>query len=304
MEIPSTNINDKKTIFINLFNLENIGFSKPIALKDAIGFSTTKQCDPKYLKLKDNKTYITLIKLYIDPINKPENNHYPLFISVSLNLFEDGKYIIDQTFIKNKISKPINLHSENEYFYNDKENKFYKKNVPILPNDIISEIYNIHIKPTKLIKGFPIKCKLSIQYLLILLISLIGYIFNCILWIISGKKYSYDIFGESAELKNKKEIQTGGDIKIGHTINFFGYSASLHSICVYCAIHFLLFVICYMLSIKPNFIYIILKYNFLTLIYGILSITLYEKFLPDTLIFIIKNISSMKSSIQWMKFKL
>lgn len=294
-----------KERFINSFAPEKIGFEKITPLIDAVGFSVSKLCDSKYIKTRNNKIYKSLVKIYLEPSKDNTNNIKPIHTSISLDLFEDDQYKLDHKYIRNQISKPIDYYTTDEYYFNDSLNKFYRKQIEIEPDHILNEIYQNHIKPTKFILGFIIRTNIFINILIKCIFALLSNFYNCLLWFISGKSFSFDIYKRIfIELKNKEEIKTKEDPKHGKTIKIFDYQASMHSIFSYCLIHLTIFAILFSLNYKPDFIRIILNYNLLTLMYGICSLVIYENFLPKIFRYLIKIFTEIAFNFDNRSFKI
>lgn len=301
-------MDDIKDNFIKSFNLESFGNYH--IFNDYIGFSVFKECDKKHVKVKNKKKYVSLIKIYLENNKNNKIEKIPIYIDVALCLYEDNKFYLNHDFIINKLSKPIDFFWYDEYFYNPNKNIFYKKNDEINPNKILEEVYMLHLKPTEPLKGLIIRAKLLINIFVKNLFLIINKLLNSILFIISGKAYSFNIYTQIFfDFKDKKEIEETESEKKVKPIKILGYPASFPSIFTYCLYHLIIYVLLFIfhIKLKPNFIKIIkiiLKYNFLTLVYVISSITIYEHFLPKILKYLIKKISKFYYYFENKKFKI
>jgi len=262
------------------------------------GFSIKKE-----LKGGINKN-TSLLKFYIPDNSKYSEKRKPIIISATYGKKSDKSVIIRD---KIKISDPIDLISKNEYYYNADINKLYKGKKEISPSELVKYIYNLHIKPTKYIKGFWLRTKLFFwKVIMEKFFAYISIFLHHFLYIISGDKYSYkpilreeilnnkiinSNFKEMIGEKENKEMKE--HLKKGRKFNFLGYEASRWTILFYSMLHLLFYIIFEYKNWHPAIIITILKNNFLTLIYVISSLWVMEIVVPTILKMFIKIISTL-----------
>lgn len=278
----------QKELFISNFNneLSKEGFSKPVAFMDAFGFSTSKK------RKQGGYNFVSIYKFYIKESELNSKNNIPINITASYGEeLADGSVRFFPTSIKRKITWPIDLVSDDEFFYNLVEDKFYFKNGEISPNQIINKIEFLHTKPTKLFKGFILLVKLFFWRILITnLFKFLYYFFIKILYILSGIKTKTSIWLvvlKKDSLKDKEDIEK--ELFANEKINIFGYHASAWSVVVYATIHLCAYSFWYFCScFNGDFLNKILSNGFLVITYVIPTLVLFERLIPRILEFFIK----------------
>lgn len=301
---------EQNKIFINKFNLKRYGFYKLTPFVDCnIGFSVLKK-----LNSNDNDN-VTLLKIYIDPeILKTEDEKKLLSVGVAYG--KKSKYGVTLRSFENiKLADPIDIECS-DYFYNIKTEKLYKNNKEITGDKFINEVYSKHIESTKPIRGLLVRTK--IKFWRTLMKSVYEFVFKffyCILWLISGNRYSYEPFSEEEILNNrvikskyeeikKQEREVKEELKESKKFDFFGYNASTWSIVFYSFLHLLIYTIFMYYDYKPIFITTILKNNFLTLVYVFFSLFIIEVAIPKFLMLLIKYFSKLSFNSKYKKIKL
>lgn len=308
-------IDNLKSNFLRQFNLQNNGFYNSIFLSDVkVGFSAVRDLDvaiKNKLKISDGKEYRTLFRVYIKDEDL-ENSlilKKPLIIRAHFNLVENNEFFRENyDFIKNDKYKPLDLTSK-DYFYDIGKDIFYdNKNKVVSAADITKKIYSQHIKTSKLFLGFYLRLKIYFWHkLLPNFFKLLSNLTICLLYIISGQKYSFDIIrryvditsfkdsvDESKKLENSKESKK---------ITIFDYSASFWSIFVYCLLHLALYTIFYLHNYKPNFINVLLSNNFLVIVYAIFSLSMFEVLIPKGLKALIRKFTLLSVNISMKSLK-
>ena len=262
-----------REIFKKQFRLPKEGFSSPVDLVDVnIGFQVSKD--------KSQNGFRSVFKIYIK--NKDFENKEtlkPLIITASYGKeYKDG-IITGSSDFKKKINWPIDLISSDDFFYNIKTNKFFDKNdKEINALNILKKIDKLHIKPSKPVRGIPLRAKLRYSNIISIIFSPI---FNFFFSIVSGIHYS--ISGKKVTLlSNLSENRTMESTQIsqGESINFYGFTLDLWIVFTYSILHLFALYIVYLFDYKPLWMIIIFNNNFLTLMYVIVSISIAKTFLP------------------------
>lgn len=300
----------KKKIFIDNFSFlrsydKFYGFVEFI--DDEFGFSVRRK-----LKSED---HASLISIDIDKkyLNNTELHGKPLYIRATYGRISENGIII-RDFNETKISDPVDLKSEGEYFYNVENNQFYKKKRKVTPEELIYKVYKLHIKPTRLIVGFWLRSKMFFFQILVHgIFILMSKTFSSFLYLISGNKYSYEPILEEEKLNDliiKSKWEKEGikpETSESNKFNFFGYKASQWSIFVYSLIHLVIY---FYITLSEFHIGTIDRFrgvfrnNFLSLAYVILSLSIFESLLPKFLIFLIKLFSKWSLKAKYKKLKI
>ena len=293
--------------FKNSFNLSSNGYEDPITLEDNdIGFSAKKDIEIKFnkkLKITENKKYLTLIQVLVRDLKKSKA---PISLSFDFVMKEQNEYVLGYSYIKNYF-RPLNIDSVDEYFYEPEKNIFYKKDKEIAADKILKNLYDLQMKPLKFFKGFKLRSKILLFKFISFMFYVIHNFLKFLLLVISGEIFIYDYLEElvTVNMKNfqQKKLIENSEMK-SKKIKIFDYEANIWSIFVFCTFHLLAFFILYFFKIMPNFIKILLKYNFLTIIYVLFALAVFDKLLPLLLKFLIKFSSKNEFDFKYIKLKI
>lgn len=145
---------------------------------------------------------------------------------------------------KSKASiRPIELESEGEYFYNEKIFRIEDKSGNQINGEkLLDTLFNKHIKNTYLIRGLPIRFKLSLKWKLVWLcdkiINFLKHILRNAFDIeLVSKEFSAGILMKykREDLKRKKaEMLIPPKVNQKERINLFGYPTSKHVVITFC----------------------------------------------------------------------
>lgn len=219
-----------------------------------------------------------------------------------------GVYLRDNQ----KINSPIDLVS-NDYLYDIDKNKIIFKNKELSAKELIDNIYNLHILPTKRFKGIYIRFKLYVwRILFVQFFYCFSKIFHFLLYIITGDKYSYNpvfdriiingktVFSSIESMIDKTEPNETN----GKKINFLGYDVDLWPIVFYSIFTLTAYLIFELKNIKPVFLVKILNSNFLLALYVVVSLWLIDVVVPLILKWLIKFNSKKSFSIKYKRLKI
>jgi hypothetical protein len=258
--------------FINIFDVEKVGFGKPIPLIDAgLGFSTIKH-------FKD--TYYTMAKVFIrsEDLDNISLERKPIYLKMDLVNKRDGEYFSEI----GKIKMPLNLLSRDDFFCDLEHRLLYEHGQIIDGATAFGKIYKLHTKSTKSIGGLYLRTKIRFFRTIPRLIGILKTLAYYQLFLISGERYNYNVIGkESRSMTGHKQEGSEKERKV--EISMLGYSGSFWSVVAYSAIHFALFTIFFLCEYKPLYIKTVLTNNFLTAIYIVSSLCIFEKLLPQLL---------------------
>jgi len=280
-------------------------------IDDEFGFSIKRK-----LKSED-KENVSLLKLYIAK-KDIEDGKEKKVLRISVSYGKDYKSSIGRNPDNIKSSDPIDLISEDEYYYSINDNKFFVNKFiigtrEIFACDILTGIYSDHVKSTKLLKGFWLRSKLYFWRVIVKYsFQFLSKLFYYCLYIISGDRYIYDPISGEGKINGRITSSRWEDIspepkenlESGDKINVFGYQAKTHSVIVYSSLHLVIYIIFETLKYKPEIITTIFKNNFLTLMYVICSLWIIEAAIPKILIYFIKSSSKLSIESLYRKIRI
>lgn len=148
-QLPS--LEDEKKKFIT-----NFAEYHPLPLKDDFGFSIIKSLG--------SAGWGSIFYIYINHEDiKTDKDIKPLTVLVNHGRIienKDGTYLTlnNRDKIK-KVTGPIEFASD-DYSYNKTLDKFYKKNIEITAKELFADLYLLHTKPTRPLRGFWLRLKL------------------------------------------------------------------------------------------------------------------------------------------------
>lgn len=270
--------------FRTQFSFAHDGFSEPIPWTDAVGFSRVRKFANEYASLYK----FGIVETELQNVSSRKS----LWISVSYGKETMGGISLGSE--KHTLSDPIELDFKDEFFCNVTTNKFYYHDKEITPQKILSTIEETHMKPTKKVGGFVLRCRLwfwrkflpsLIKYFDIFLIGL--------LWLVSGERIKENIFrrllGTRSE-RFKESIPTKeAEFEQSKTMDFFGYKAKRWSVVFYCGLHLLIFFFSFWRGMEYSWLTAIFTSNFLALCYVVISFAFTEALVPQTLKWIISK---------------
>lgn len=287
--------------FADRFDLYENGFSEQSLFIDGvIGFSVRKD------RTQNDRGFASLYKFYIDP-KKSETSDGKKIINVSVAYGERVEDYISLTpeGLKKKDSWPIDFTSATEYFYDDSSQTFFYKSKKSTATNLLLKAEKLHLRPTKLVVGFPIRSKLFWYRTFPIVVSnLVYYILIGLLYVLSGTKTKTNILfiGRKGSELFKDADKIAKEEFASEKINIFGYAASAWSVVLYSLIHLVLYYFWFMgwRSEDFSFITTILKNAFLTICYVIPSLVLFERLIPTL---IEKAIREMGNIYRYFAFR-
>jgi len=311
MENDTDYIKKQNENLIKKFKFNEYGFydQTPFDNQGVVGFSVKKKFD--------ETENVTLIRLFIggDDLSSG-NNKKPLFVDAEYRKENDNGPTSPMPG-KIDFNLPIHLNFKGCFYYNVITGEFYENNKKISGDELINDVYNSHIKPTKKFKGAFLRIKLYFWKIFLKnFFYCLSKFFYWILWLISGDIYTYqpvlkegahngtivesgfkERIGEYNDGKNKKLIDNLSESK---RLNFFGYDASYWSLVFYSGLHLLGYWCLYSINFLPTIVATIFKNAFLTVVYAIFSLWIFERAVPKLCKLAIKHfaIVSFKCDIK------
>jgi len=265
-------------IFKKQFVLPSDGFLEPIDLTDIkIGFSVFKD--------RPQKGFKSLFRIYInnDALSSVESLK-PLTVTASYGKETENGITTYSSEFKRNINWPIDLVSNNEFFYDIEKCKLFYKDKEISGLEVLKKVDEWHTKPNKLIGGSWLRTKLI--WFRIIIPSTYKFLFKILsgfLYLSSGEKV--DLFFNFFEQKNQLGAIEIGSPKIsrGDLIDIFGFKIEQWIAILYSIFHLSIFFIFYRYNYNPLWLTIIFKNNFLILMYVIISVGIAKIILPELL---------------------
>lgn len=259
-----------KENFKTKFDLPRDGFSAPIYLQDTeVGFSVYKE--------RKEPGYKSLLRVYIrnEDYKNSDEILKPVVVTASYGKeTQDGITVASSEFTK-KLSDPIELISKDEFFYDIKTEQLYYKETAIDGISILKNIDDQHTKTTRPFLGSPLRVKLFFYHIFLAFIVKLSFdILSFIQYLISGGKAH--IYGDLSEQSVRIKQSENGSPQItrAEAIDIFGYKVEPWIAALYSIFHLTVYLILYNLETKPDWLSIIFKNDFLTLMYGIISLGL------------------------------
>lgn len=293
--------NEENKTFIEKFNPEKFGFIDLMPYTNVnIGFQVRKKLH------EGDKDNITILGIYIPSgtIDKTENTKKPLNISLYYGKkAEGGGVIIRQD---PKLNDPIDVFFPDEYYYDISSGEFFKKDKKITADKIFEEVYNEHIKSTRLLKGLLVRSKIRFYRIFLnLIFKYASKFLSFLVKLISGDVYEYGFPDHINKILNPKaEKPKQPEDKSENRVSFLGYKATTECILFYSIIHFIIFSIFYYFDFKPGFLIKIFSNAFLTLIYVMMSLIIIDKVLPQMLKRLIDIFSELSYHFLFKSIKL
>jgi hypothetical protein len=259
------------------FGLPFSNFSAPILWQDGLGFSTTEDYGDGYASLYKFGIYN----------QESQGDLKKIWTSVSYGRKnQDG---ISLGTGKNGMRDPLDLDFHDEFFYDEKQKKFFHYGKEIEAKKILLDVEKTHKKPTKIIGGVFLRCRLWYWRLFVPgLIKVLDGILIFVLRLISGEKLQKDLWGRlfsinGNEQSNKPIPDKYNSFEDGKTMEFFGYKAKRWSVVFYCLIHIIAYVIYFYGKLRVNLLSNILGNNFLAICYVVVTFSISESLIPSML---------------------
>jgi len=268
------------------FPFEN--FSSPIAYSKEVGFSVVQEHGNNMASIY----HIIIDNVDNNPIKK---------IQSSVNYGEKTNDGI-RLGVNNNLFNPVDLDFPNEFSYNTQTDKFYFGKKEIEAKDILLKTEKVHIRPTKLIWGFPLRSKLWFwRKVLPFIIKALDLTLIGILFIVSGERIKDDIWKRLLQKYHENEKETVKEIEFKPTgkIDFFGYEAKRWSVVFYSLVHLILFYF----KIFSGFLDSILGNSLFALCYIVVSFFITESLIPEILKSIIKLTPRLFGLIAFKRLK-
>jgi len=275
---------------LDFFELPFDDFSAGKEWKDDIGFSTIK---------KHRDGYISLYKV---GIYKEDKGLKRLLVSVSYGQETEGGVRLGTG--RNGLSDPIDLDFDNEFFFDELNQKFFHFKKEISPKAILLYVDKIHEKPTRMVGGLFLRTRLWFwREGLPSIIKIFDVAMIWFLWLISGEKIKGDILARYFGQKFEKKKEGIDVIEFGksETMDFFGYHAKRWSVVFYCSLHLVIYYIFYLIDKSCSLASRISSDNFLILCYVVISFAITESMIPNFLKFIIKQTPTVFTKIAFRR---
>jgi len=271
-----------------------------------LGFSFKKN-------FRTDQEHVSLFHLLVEnnDYNNPELERKPLFLSVVYGK-KTPNGVTMRGFDPKAFGEPVDLDFRDEYFYNPGENKLYNKSgEEISGEELLRQIYDRHIKTTKLFLGFFSRLKLSLWRVWIpAFLGKISDLLHWILYLVSGDRYTYrSLFDE--EKLNGIVISSRMPYRVNDTISqktsveqpakeveFFGIKVAQWPIIFYALLHLSFWFSLNYIYYPTESIEKFLGINFLTVLYVIVSFWIVDIVIPFFLKKAIKLASTLADRAQ------
>jgi len=319
MDNPETDI-DAKTAGLFKEEFENTFADNDYTeLKDnEVGFTMRDKYPNKVLKrlkIEGEHDYTPFFNMYLDNKNRPADlpeNLIPFNVGVGLSL-KDGsygniRYILDDSYIKSKIHKPIGLNSRTDFAFNSSDGKFYQKKKDdwsvIGLDKIKDKAFKLHLAEYTNLVGLRARAKiLATRILPTSVMEALSSILGALHWIINGTYFDYDpiLVALTDEIDNQ-QIAPQRKNTDDH-ISFFGYKVKAWTLYTYS----LLIIVAYAfirVTGHIEFIKSVGDFSLVVLAFAIVSIVTYDRLIPGFARVSIKKLNSKAINLKWTGVKL
>lgn len=282
--------------FLDFFSLPRDGFFDPIILEDEfVGFSVKKR------KKNDEKNFISVLYVWLDlSREKKEKDLQSLEIEIMYGKFSEDTKRLTLADTWDDVNGPINITIKDEFFYDPKRKIFLTVGgKEIAPIDILKKSYGKHVKPTRRFAGAWIRLKLFFwRKILSIIAKVISELLLVLLKLISGKKLTSDIWSRALfPEKLDEEYYKQPEYKEPEKISLFGYKADPWPILFFAITNLIVYFFLFSIDFKPKILTMLVKNNFLSILYVISMLAILEKLAPKYLMMMIK-----KTSLWYRKF--
>jgi hypothetical protein len=265
--------------FIAQFQLPRDGFKEAVKFTDAFGFSTDKDRE------QNGHEFVSIYKFYIRNEEIQTEAHLKsVVIVVSYGeKISDGTVRLHPTSIERKLNWPLDFISTDEFYFDITAAKFIRDGKEIDAKTILKMTEELHLRPTRTGSGFLTRLKIFLVRKVVT--NLFKFLYNVLIYLLYGTagiwthRSIWTINLDRNRPKDKPLVHP--DSFPAQKISIFGYSASAWSVVSYCLIHLSLFTLWFFCG-KTNIEYvkILFKNSFLTILYVIPSLVVYEKLVP------------------------
>lgn len=296
--------NELKDKFLDKFDLVKFGFDDVTPYTDgSTGISARKVFNPS------KNDHISQISFYLSDNETVSGRRQVIAHATYGKISRDGEGITIRSKIK--LTDPVDVDSYDDYSFDIETGELYRKNKKISADELVTEIYGDHVKSTKPLKGLFLRFRMffwrMFMHWVFEIFSKISYYS---FYFISGNRYLYAPFFEEETLNDVviksriRDVKIKDEIKKAKKVKFLSYEADYWPIIFYSTIHAILYSILMYKNYKPIFITTILKNNFLTIVYVILSLWVLEVVMPKLLKFLIRYFSIISFRFQYKSIKI
>jgi len=250
----------------------------------------------------NNNDYASLFKIYIRK-EEVSSNSYLKTIEASVSYGKKDKEGETEGIILSSSSEkikglfdPIDLISFDDFSCNFLTEEFFCKNERIEAEEILKILDKWHQKTTTFF-GIPLVIRLFwFHYLLAWFWKRIFEIFSILQYFVSGEKIKifYNLFDPSKSFNSNLENKLETDKSV--LIDLWGYQVKSWIASIYALLHLGGYFALYHFNKKPLWLSIIFNNNFLTLMYGIVSLGMANTLLP--IVFKSINFKNLLKQIQ------
>lgn len=271
--------------FLKAFNLPRNGFTEGALFSDAYGFSTTKR------RKQNGLDFLSLYKLYIrDNDMRSDVTEKPITAVVSYGeLQDDGSIMLAPTSIPRRSDWPLDFVSTEEFYYNIETSTFTRKGDYISAEQILSMLDELHLRPTKFWGGLWLRLRVFIrrthmaftfQYFYYFVIGVLYSLFGTRT---VGSLYSFSRTTGRGTVEDEREFKQ--ETFATEAIDVLGYKAkNAWAVITYGLAHFSIYSYWYFFDTLPHpFISSVFSNAFLTLVYVVPTLVIYERLLPHLL---------------------
>jgi hypothetical protein len=288
-------ISESRDNLIDDLEVEENGFDDINKFRDnQYGFSARKKLSIK--NLADKKYYSLLRVFFLEKNFSCEDSKKTLEIKLDFSyLDEDGDYIFP--FVGGESIKVPTTAFLSDVHYDTEKRLFFKGKKKILPKALLKLLNDAHLRPTKRIRGLPFRIGLRLYFITQIFLNILERVLSFTFFILCGVRYKFNPFTRDEEEKLTPSISMSPkhapelNIPDPKESTILGYKGSQWILFIYSLIHLILYFLPFTKSNKITFIF---TNTFLTAVYIVVTLGIYEYGIPKFLKWIIKKVSSKR----------
>jgi hypothetical protein len=294
--------------FVHAFDLEQHGYGAPTYFEGGeFGFSTLKESSFTLRNgaILDDGRLLTLMHVAIEPEDlESQNPKKPIYCRLQFVRERHGRFMVDELILKQVKNRPIDLISTDEYFWDATSQTFYRENAQIQAHEVLDELYDLHRKSAKNLRGLRLRSKIFLQNLSVGLLEGCARVAVYVHKLIYGEKVEYNPMLIAFREKVGTKMETEEKKKEGKKLSLFGYDADARLVVTYCILHLCAYFLMFYFDWFPMPIRKIFGNNFLTVLYVIVSLAFMEVLLKKLSRKMIETLGSWAFSVSIRNTKL
>lgn len=287
-------------------------------LNDVVGFTLRGKYSTgelRALKVDGDYNYVPFLNFYFDRKSSDTtgSDFISLIVSVGISLFEKtgsglSRFILDNSHIKSKINKPLEIRTTEDYYFKPKNGKLYRNKKGKFTETTLKKIYDevmrLHVASYRNYVGIRARIRvLILRTLPLWSLEAMNFVMGLTLWVINGHFYKHDPLLEAF-----REESTGysrierKDKELKREVDFFGYKVAVWTLFSYSVTSIILLLLLYVYE-KHIFNWVGTM-EIVTVSFAIASIIMYDRIVPYLFKMWIRMLSTKSSDLKFKGVRL